>query len=102
MHSLLKRGGLFYFTCPRREDGKYGLGEQVAPHTFLCEKSVTPGDIHYFADEADLDELLSGFCQLSRKTTEGYWNNKGEEQFYSSWHILAEKVSGKTRILTTA
>jgi len=92
VHFLLKRGGLFYFTCPSREDGKYGFGKQVAPHTFLCEKSVTPGDIHYFADDADLYDLLSGFRQLSRKKKEGYWNNKGEEQFYSSWHILAEKV----------
>jgi 2-polyprenyl-3-methyl-5-hydroxy-6-metoxy-1,4-benzoquinol methylase len=92
VHSLLKPGGLFYFTCPSRADGKYGSGEQVAPHTFKCEKSVTPGDIHYFADRADLDELLSGFRELSRKKEEGHWNNRGEEQFYSNWHILAEKV----------
>jgi SAM-dependent methyltransferase len=89
---ILKTDGLFYFTCPSRNDGKYGYGEEVAPHTFLCEKSVTPGDIHYFADEADLDELLSGFRELDRDRMEGHWDNRGTRQFYSNWHVLAQKA----------
>lgn len=89
---LLKPAGLFFFTCPTRQDGKYGYGEQVAPHTFLCTKSITPSDIHYFADEADLDELLVGFKQLSRKKDEHYWDNEGVQQFGSYWQILAEKL----------
>lgn len=89
---VLKSDGLFYFTCPTREDGKYGFGREVAPHTFLCEKSVTPGDIHYFADEADLNELLSGFLQIDRDRREGYWDNRGTQQFYSIWHVLVKKA----------
>jgi SAM-dependent methyltransferase len=88
---LLRSDGLFYFTCPTREDGKYGFGPEVAPHTFLCDKSVTPGDIHYFADQADLDRMLSGFQEIYRKKKEGYWENRGERQFYSNWHLLARK-----------
>jgi 2-polyprenyl-3-methyl-5-hydroxy-6-metoxy-1,4-benzoquinol methylase len=91
VHTLLKPGGLFFFTCPTRQDGKYGYGECVAPHTYLATKSVTPGDIHYFADETDLDALLSGFWLLSRRTDTGYWNNRGIEQFYANWYVLAEK-----------
>jgi tellurite methyltransferase len=90
--TLLKPAGLFFFTCPSRQDGKYGHGEQVAPHTFLCEKSITPGDMHYFADQADLDDLLTNFGLLSRIKDEGYWDNQGVQQFYSNWHILAEKT----------
>jgi hypothetical protein len=89
---LLRTNGLFYFTCPSRDDGKYGFGREVAPHTFLCEKSVTPGDIHYFADEADLKELLSGFVQVDRAKREGYWDNRGKRQFYSNWHVLVRKA----------
>jgi SAM-dependent methyltransferase len=89
---LLRTGGLFYFTCPTREDAKYGFGQEVAPHTFLCEKSVTPGDIHYFADEEDLDQLLSGFLQVDRAKREGYWDNRGKRQFYSSRHLLVRKA----------
>ena len=92
VHKLLKRNGIFFFTCPSRQDGKYGFGELVAPHTYRCAKSVTPGDIHYFADEEDLDELLDGFGPITRWKSEGYWDNNGEQQFYSNWHIRAEKV----------
>jgi len=91
VRALLKSGGLFFFTCPTRQDGKYGYGEQVAPHTYLCTKSITPGDMHYFADEADLDEFLAGFRLLARNRDEGWWNNAGEQQFYSNWQVLAEK-----------
>lgn len=91
VHELLRPGGLFFFTCPTRQDGKYGYGPEVAPHTFACARSITPGDIHYFADEADLDELLAGFHQLVRRKDEGYWENRGAQQFYSNWQILAEK-----------
>ncbi|MCJ7567774.1 MAG: class I SAM-dependent methyltransferase [Anaerolineales bacterium] len=87
---LLKRNGIFFFTCPSRQDGKYGFGELVAPHTFRCTKSVTPGDIHYFADEEDFDEFLDGFRSITRWKSEGSWNNNGEQQFYSNWHIRAE------------
>ena len=91
IYTLLAPGGLFFFTCPTRRDGKYGFGEQVAPHTYLCAQSVTPGDIHYFADEHDLDILLADYRLLSRSVEEGYWNNQGTPQFYSNWQILAER-----------
>jgi SAM-dependent methyltransferase len=89
---LLRTDGLFYFTCPTRRDGKYGFGREVAPHTFMCEKYVVPGDMHYFADEADLTDLLAGFLRVKMETREGYWDNKGAQQFYSSWHVLVQKA----------
>jgi tellurite methyltransferase len=88
---LLRTNGMFYFTCPSRDDGKYGFGLEVAPHTFRCEKSLAPGDIHYFADEADLDELLSGFVEVARDKNEGHWDNRGNRQFYSNWHVVVRK-----------
>jgi SAM-dependent methyltransferase len=92
VYRLLKPDGLFYFTCPTREDGKYGYGRKVAPHTFLCDRSVTPGDIHYFADEADLNELLSRYVPVKRDRSEGYWDNRGTRQFYSNWHVIVRKA----------
>jgi SAM-dependent methyltransferase len=91
VHHILKRNGLFYFSCPTRDDGKYGFGQEVAPHTFMCEQSITPGDIHYFADEEDLNEMLSGFREIAREKREGYWDNRGTRQFYSNWHVLVRK-----------
>jgi tellurite methyltransferase len=91
---LLKPKGVFFFTCPSREDGKYGFGGQIAPHTFKCEKSVAPGDVHYFADERALDEMLRGFDSIGRWKTEGYWDNRGSRQFYSNWNVLVAKQAG--------
>lgn len=91
VYKLLKPKGMFYFTCPTRDDGKYGFGEEIAPHTYLCEKSITPGDIHYFADENDLRNLLSAYSLVKMERTEGYWDNQGTRQFYSNWHLLAQK-----------
>lgn len=93
VRGMLRVGGLFFFTCPTREDGKYGHGPQIAPHTFACDKSITPGDIHYFADESDLDELLAGFAVLSRRKDQGHWDNRGTPQFYSTWQVLASKTA---------
>jgi hypothetical protein len=54
-------------------------------------KSVTPGDIHYFADGPDLDGFLAAFEVLSILKNEGYWDNQGEKQFFSNWHVLARR-----------
>jgi SAM-dependent methyltransferase len=97
VRKLLKPGGLFFFTCPTRQDGNYGVGEQAAPHTYRCSKSVIPGDLHYFADERDLDDLMTGFRSLSRRISEGYWDNKGDQQFFSRWLVLAEKLPSCSR-----
>ena len=77
VRNLLKCKGIFFFTCPSRQDGKYGLGESVAPHTYRCTNSITPGDIHYFADEVDLQELLVGFQTLARWKGEGVLGQSG-------------------------
>jgi tellurite methyltransferase len=90
-HGLLKPNGLFFFTCPTRQDGKYRYGQETAPHTYLSTKSILPGDMHYFSDEADLEDLLSNFHLLSRVKDEGYFENQGVQQFFSNWQVLAQK-----------
>ncbi len=91
VRQLLRPDGVFFFTCPSRDDGKYGHGDEVAPHTFLCTNSITPGDMHYFADREDLEEMLTAFGSASVAKNEGYWDNRGTQQFYSNWLITARK-----------
>jgi tellurite methyltransferase len=88
---LLRPSGVFFFTCPTRRDGKYGHGKLVAPHAYESPNSVTPGDLHYFPDRSDLDDLLDSFNVLSIVRDEGNWDNKGNVQFYSNWQVLVEK-----------
>ncbi len=91
IHTLLRPGGLFWFTCHTRGDGKYGFGPEIAPHTFEAERSITPGDVHYFTSKEELDELLAEYAIESIELSEGTWNNKGTEQFFSNWIVLARK-----------
>ena len=87
----LRPGGLFYFTCPSRRDGKYGRGAQVELHTYRPDNSVHPGDIHYFADQNDLDDLLQRYVITLRDVEEHYWDNAGSREFSSHWRVVARK-----------
>jgi tellurite methyltransferase len=87
----LKPHGLFFFTCPTRQDAKFGNGEKVAPNTFKPLNSIHPGDVHYFAGEVDIQDFLKNFGEISLKTHEHYWDNQGVPQFSSYWQVLARK-----------
>ena len=93
VHRWLKAGGLFYFTCPSRRDGKYGRGELVEPNTYRPDNSVHAGDVHYFADAEDLEQILVGFHIRMRDLKEHYWDNAGHRQFSSDWRVAAEKLA---------
>jgi tellurite methyltransferase len=87
----LKPGGLFFFTCATRRDGKFGSGEKVAPNTFKPLNSIHPGDVHYFSDETDLQFFLKGFNLKDKKIDEHTWDNNGVKQLSSYYQILAVK-----------
>jgi tellurite methyltransferase len=91
VHKWLRQDGRFLFSCPTRRDAKYGNGEKVAQHTYKPLNSVTPGDIHYFADEVDITDFLRGFREIKTNIEEHYWNNQRVKQFSSYWQILARK-----------
>jgi len=92
VHRWLKPGGLLYFTCPSRRDGKCGRGEFVEPNTYRPDNSVHAGDVHYFADAEALEQLLVGYRIRLRDLKEHYWDNAGHRQFSSHWRIAAERL----------
>jgi tellurite methyltransferase len=92
IHQWLRPAGLLLFTCPTRRDERFGNGEQSAPNTYRPLNSVHPGDIHYFADEADIADFLRGFKDISKTVDEHYWNNNGKIQFNSYWQVFARKI----------
>ena len=91
MHSRMNSGSILYFTCPTHDDGKYGYGKELEPHTFLSSKSIHPGDLHYFLNRKDLLELLTMFNVLEIKRDEHFWANNGSKEFSSYWKIKCSK-----------
>jgi tellurite methyltransferase len=89
--TLLRPGGIFFFTCPTLKDGKYGEGEQVAPHTFLSPNSITPRDIHHFCAEDDLETLLKALEIVSVVRDEHWWELHGRRRYHSYWQVTARK-----------
>ena len=73
VYRYLRPEGLFFFTCPTRQDAKYGNGEEMGNNTYKPLNSVHPGDIHYFADEGDIACFLRDFTgiRLTLKNTAG-------------------------------
>jgi len=93
-NKYLKSNGILFFTCPTREDDKYGNGKKVAPHTYESMNSVHPGDIHYFADKDDIKDLVEGFKIVSIERDEHYWDNNGKKQYSSYWEVIVKKDQG--------
>ena len=73
LHAKLRPGGEGFITLPSRENRMYGKGEPVGPHTFvnpgmfagLFPNDGERGIPHYFASEADICSIFSGFHILS-------------------------------------
>jgi SAM-dependent methyltransferase len=83
----LRRGGLFYFTCPTLADGEYGKGTEIAPHTFELE----PGHVHFNAAWEDIEPLLAGYRVVSRGCREHHWEEDGARRLSCRWQVLVEK-----------
>jgi len=84
-------GGLLFLTCPTRDDGKYGNGEELAPHTYQGQDLFHPGDTHYFSDNEDLNSFFEDWNILSRNRKEHYWKKDGLILFSSYWQVIARR-----------
>lgn len=81
---VLKPGGLFQGTMLPVRHKNYGLGQLVAPGTYV-EDDEDRGHPHFYCDAATLVSLFAGFeiLKLSQhiKRRPGSWH----------WHIVAER-----------
>ena len=67
----------------------------AVPPGFGTKLDLDEIDVSVFdgEDEADLDEMLSGFKILSRTRHEHTYEKQGSPLFSSRWQVLAEKTS---------
>jgi SAM-dependent methyltransferase len=60
---VLRPGGLFYLDLRSADDLECGMGEEVAPHTFVVPDGFEEGLAQHFFDQAELQDLIAGLFE---------------------------------------
>ena len=84
---VLRPGGLFQGTMLSKRNAKFGIGEQVAPDTFLKGDGNEEPHPHFYCNASELCALYEGFELLRLEdrvhAKPGSWH----------WHLLAEATA---------
>jgi tellurite methyltransferase len=83
---VLKPGGTLQLTMLSKRNVNFGVGEEIAPNTFVApgasDDKVHP---HFYCNAAELVALLDGFELVSlidHEQKPGHWH----------WHVVAERL----------
>jgi|SRR5438477_5299123 len=60
---VLRPGGLCYLDLRSADDFECGVGEEVAPHTFVVGEGFEAGLVQHFFDKSEVDELIEGLFE---------------------------------------
>lgn len=83
---VLRPGGLYLGTMLSKRNARFGVGEEVAPDTFVITGSDDDkAHAHFYCDQAALTQLLEGFALL--KLDEAEHRKPGSYH----WHLIAER-----------
>lgn len=85
IHRVLAPGGLHQGTMLSKRNAKFGVGEEVAPDTFMKGDTDETAHPHYYCSAGELCALFTGFEPLhlvdQLHSKPGSWH----------WHILLER-----------
>ncbi len=84
--------GLFYLDLRSADDFECGVGEEVAPHTFVVPDGFEAGLAQHFFDEAELHELIDGLFAKSAQAE----REKSNSDFGAKSHAQVIKPGNKT------
>jgi tellurite methyltransferase len=86
MTRIVRPGGTLQLTMLSKRNVNYGIGEEIAPNTFVVadapDDKVHP---HFYCNAAELVALLPGFELVSlvdREQKPGHWH----------WHLVAQRL----------
>jgi len=86
IHRVLKPTGLFQGTMLSKRHRKYGLGNEIAPNTFIIPDDGDKDHPHFYCNATELCHLFEGFELVElvdqEHETPGTWH----------WHLLAERL----------
>lgn len=85
IHRVLRPGGAYQGTMLSKRNANFGVGDEVAPDTWVREGSDDKDHPHFYCDAAELVRLFSGFELWSLEdrlhSKPGSWH----------WHMVAER-----------
>ena len=84
IHRVLRPGGIYQGTMLSKRNANYGVGQEVAPDTWVNGGVLDKAHPHYYCDAKTLLDLFGAFEAL---TVDDYEQRPGA--FH--WHIVAEK-----------
>lgn len=64
-YRILRQGGIFYTDFATIEDVTYGIGEKIAPNTFVGGRPGEEGIPHYYTTVGELKELFKDFSEVN-------------------------------------
>jgi SAM-dependent methyltransferase len=86
IYRVLQPGGIFQGTLLSKRHYKYGLGEEIAPHTFVIPDDGDKDHPHFYCNALELCHLFEGFEPLKLVDQEH------EQPRSWHWHLIAEKI----------
>jgi len=90
-YRVLIKGGIFYTDFVTKDDSTYGIGDEIAPDTFVGGRPGEEGIPHYYTTIEELKELFEIFDEVSIED-KVYRFNDNEENTHE---IIAAVVIAK-------
>lgn len=89
---ILRSGGTFFTDFVIREDVTYGVGEEIAPDTFVGGRPGEEGIPHYYTTEDELREFFHMFSQVETKPKiYRFHDDEGNEHVIEAVVVVATK-----------
>jgi len=86
MRRVLRPGGILQLTMLSKRNVNFGIGNEIAPNTFVVPDATDDKTHpHFYCNARELVELLQGFELMSlvdREQKPGHWH----------WHTVAERL----------
>lgn len=92
VHRVLKPGGLFYCDLRSSDDFESGVGERVAPNTFVLDHGYEAGLIQHFFTIQETQEMLAGLFRIVYTETNDRRIGPDFSRKYSRWVVTSERL----------
>ncbi len=91
-HRILKNGGIFYTDFVIKDDITYGIGEEIAPDTFVGGRPGEEGIPHYYTTIDELYEFFGIFTEVEiERKTYRFNDDQGNEHVIEAAVVVSRK-----------